>query len=265
MSKVFHPLALLRLLLATAIVVQFGCASVGEALDYTSNWTDREFYEAARNALTDENYEIAIRYYEELESRYPFGAYAKQAQIEAAYAYYKYNEPDSALSAANRFLRMNPSHDNVDYAIYLKGLINFNRGVGFLDKYLSPDPADLDPGAARQAFFDFEQLVTRFPDSAYTADASQRMRYLRNNLARHEVNVADYNMRRGAYVAAARRASTVIESYSGAPAVGDALALLAKAYLALEIRDLSTDALRVLMLNFPQHNDIPTLRTQLGI
>jgi outer membrane protein assembly factor BamD len=252
-----------QLLVLALLIGLTGCASLGE--DETLGWSERQLYDAAQEEMADKSYDVAIKHLENLEARYPFGPYAKQAQLEVAYAYYKYNESDSAIAAANRFMRMNPSHPHVDYAIYLKGLINFNRGGDFLEKYMTQNPADLDPGSTRQAFVDFQLLTTKYPQSRYAPDARQRMVYLRNNLAIHEVNTADYNLRRGAYVAAANRATEVVTSFSGAPAVGDALALLSRAYIKLEIRDLAADALKVLIQNFPEHPQIKVLQTELGV
>ncbi len=224
--------------------------------DKTIGWSAQKLYGEAKNSLNKRDYETAIEYYEKLEARYPFGKYAQQAMLEVAYAYYKSDEPDSAIAATERFIRTYPRHPHVDYAYYLQGLANFNRGKGLVEKYLPQDPAQRDPGAALQSFGDFSELVRRFPDSKYAADAAQRMRFLRNNLAEYEVHVADYYIRRGAYLAAANRANYVIEHYQRTPAVPDALVVMAKAYKILGLDELSRDALRVLRLNFPDHPGI---------
>jgi outer membrane protein assembly factor BamD len=244
--------------LAAAVLVGLVVAACGllPKADETAGWSAQKLYSEAKEALTDGDYERAIGYYEKLEARYPFGKYAQQAMLEIAYAYYKDEEPDSAIAAADRFIRTYPRHPNVDYAYYLKGLANFNRGKGIVEKYLPQDPTERDPGAALQSFEDFSELVRRFPHSKYAADAAQRMRFLRNNLAAYEVNVAEYYLRRGAYLAAANRVSHVIEQYQRTPAVPDALVVMAEAYKMLRLDKLSQDALRVLRLNFPNHPGI---------
>jgi outer membrane protein assembly factor BamD len=191
----------------------------------------------------------SVELYEKLEARYPFGRYAMQAQLDAAYAHYRAEEPDEAIAAAERFIKLYPQNPYVDYAYYLKGIVNYNRSVGFLDKYIPTDPSQRDPGAALDAFADFSELVQRFPDSKYAEDSRQRMVYLRNNLARHEVNVARYYIKRGAYLAAASRANYVIERFQRTPAVEDALEVLIEAYRALGENKLAADAQQVLEVN----------------
>jgi len=248
------PLAFAALLLA-------GCGAFGDKPDPTRDWPVQRLYAEAKAALDGGDYETAIDYYEKLESRFPFGRYAQQAQIDVAYAYWKFDESASAIAAADRFIKLHPRHPNVDYAYYLKGLVNFEQGRSFMDRIVPRDMSQRDPGASRAAFDDFSELVRRFPDSKYAQDARQRMLYLKNLLAQHEVHVADYYMRRGAFVAAANRARFVVESYQGAPAVPDALALLAKAYRLMDLDDLSDDALRVLAMNYPDHPGIAEVET----
>ena len=231
----------------------------GEKPDKTRDWSAERLYREAKNALAGHDYETAIDYYEKLESRYPFGPLAQQAQMEVAYAYYKDEQTASAIAAADRFIKLYPDHPNVDYAYYLKGLVSFNQGKGLFDRYLPIDESERDPGSAMAAFQDFSDLVSRFPDSKYSEDARQRMLYLRNNLAKHEVHVADWYMRRGAYLAAANRAKYVIENYPRAPAVPEALVMMVKAYRTLELDDLAADALRVLQLNYPDHAGVTEL------
>jgi len=235
------------------VLLTAGCGLLPEQIDETKDWSANKFYSEAKAALTEGDYETAIKHFETLQARYPYGRYAQQAQMEIVYAYYKYDEPESAIAAADRFIRLHPRHPHVDYVYYLKGLVNFERERGLIDRYLPQDPTQRDPGAARQSFLDFSELVRQFPDSKYAADAVQRMRYLRNNLAQYEVNVADYYMRRGAYVAAANRAKYVVENYPRTPANASALGIMAKAYKILKLEDLSDDALRVLKLNYPDH------------
>ena len=249
----------LSLLLTVSLL--WGCSSL-EDKDPTRNWSAARFYRAASSALADKNYEIAIEYYETLETRFPFGPYAQQAQLEVAYAYYKYEEPDLAIASTERFIKTFPRHENVAYAYYLKGLVNFNRGLSFIDRYLQQDVSERDPGAARQAFYDFKTLIEKHPKSDYAEDARKRMLYLRNNLARYELHAADFYIRRKAYVAAANRASYIIENFARAPAVADAMAALSRAYMLLEIPDLAEDSLRALKHNFPEHGQIAELEAQ---
>ncbi|GAB4357898.1 MAG: outer membrane protein assembly factor BamD [Gammaproteobacteria bacterium] len=246
------PAPLIRFLAATLLVAFIaGCAGTQE-YDETRDWSAAKFYSEAKAALQAGDYEQAIKHYETLESRFPYGRYAQQAQLEVAYAYYRYDEPDSAIAAIDRFLKLNPLHPYVDYAMYLKGLVNFNRGVGFLDRWIEDDYSKRDQQAARQAYRDFEALIKKFPDSRYASDARQRLVYLRNTLAMHEVHVARYYMKRAAWVAAANRARQVIQNYQGTPATPEALLILVKAYRALEMNNLAEDAKRVLARNYPE-------------
>ena len=225
----------------------------GSKDDITEDWSAERLYAEAKGALDSGNYTKAIEYYGKLEGRFPFGVYGQQALLDLSYAYFKNDDTDSAVSTAERFIKLYPQNAHVDYAYYLKGLANFNRGKGFTENYLPIDASQRDPGSALQAFQDFSEMVRLFPDSQYADDAKQRMVYLRNQLADHEVNVANYYMRRGAYVAAVNRARYVVEKYSKTPAVPDALVIMAKAYKIMEMNDLSEDALRVLDLNYPNH------------
>ncbi len=242
------------------LLILASCALLPEQIDTTKNWSVSKLYSEAKASMSAGDYETAIKYYGILQARYPFGRYAQQAQIDLIYAYYRDDEPASAIAAADRFIKLHPRHPHVDYAYYLKGLANFNVSKGLFERYLPQDPAQRDPGAARQSFQDFSELARRFPSSKYTPDAVQRMTYLRNNLAQYEVNVATYYMKRGAYVAAANRAKYVVENYDRSPAVPDALAVMAKAYKVMGLDDLSGDALRVLELNAPNHPGIAEVK-----
>jgi len=231
------------------------CSSL-EPQEEAAGWSAQQLYERAKSNLDKGLYESAIKYYELLETRYPLGQYAQQAQLEIIYAYYKFEEPESALVAADRFIKLYPRHPKVDYVYYLKGLINFERNIGFIDRYLPLDRAQRDQYTARQAFDNFEELINKFPNSRYSQDARQRMLYLRNLLAKHEIHVAAFYMRRGAYVAAVNRAKTVIELYQQTPSVPEALVILAKAYKIMKLDELSDNALKVLKLNYPDYEGI---------
>ncbi|MES9911203.1 MAG: outer membrane protein assembly factor BamD, partial [Candidatus Sedimenticola sp. 4PFRAG1] len=222
-------------------------------------WGAQRFYSEASFAMSDGDYEKAIEYYEGLEARYPFGRYAMQAQLDVAYAYYKNSEYESAIAAADRFIKLHPRNQFVDYAYYLKGIVNFNRNIGFFSRFVPTDTSQRDPGTTLDSFNDFAELVRRFPDSEYSEDARKRLVYLRNNLAMHDVHVARYYMKRGAYLAAANRCVNVLEKYQRTPAVKEALITMIEAYDILGLEQLSSDAKRVLALNEAQGNlEIPT-------
>ena len=245
-NRVLRPGVLL-----TATLALGGCGLLPEVKDETSGWSAQKLYAEAKDNLNDGNYERAVKLFETLEARYPFGRYAQQAQLEVAYAYYKDNEPISAIAACDRFIKLHPNHPNVDYAYYLKGLANFNDDLGLLGNLVDQDMSERDPKAARDAFLAFKELVTRFPDSKYAADSTARMKYLVNALASNEVHVAKYYLKREAWVAAANRAKEVLKTYPEAPALEEALAIMVVAYDKLELTDLRDDAQRVLTLNFP--------------
>jgi outer membrane protein assembly factor BamD len=237
--------------LLVATLALGGCGLLPEVKDETAGWSAQKLYSEAKDNLNEGNYESAIKLFETLESRYPFGRYAQQAQLEVAYAYYKDNEPISAIAACDRFIKLHPNHVNVDYAYYLKGLTNFNDDLGVLGNLIEQDLSERDPKAARDAFLSFKELVTRFPDSKYAADALARMNYLVNALANNEVHVARYYLKRQAWVAAANRAKEVLKTYPEAPAKEQALAVMVVSYDKLNLPDLRDDAQRVLTLNFP--------------
>ncbi len=247
----FRPARLVIWPLAFAALL-FGCSTTREEKDEYADWTAEQFYTEAKKALTEKRYEKAVKLYEKLEARYPFGKYATQAQLDIAYAYYKNDEPDSALAATDRFIKLNPTHPNVDYAYYLRGLVNYNRDISFVDRFLPTDSSQRDPGSARDAYREFEELIAKFPKSRYVDDAKQRMVSLRNNLAMYEVHVADFYMRRGAYVAAARRCAEIIRDFQRTPAVPVALQIMEQAYRKLDMKELADDAARVYAFNYAQ-------------
>ncbi|NOY61851.1 MAG: outer membrane protein assembly factor BamD [Gammaproteobacteria bacterium] len=254
MQSTFSRSALSLILTLAVSVLLSGCSVFGVEED-PSTWPVERVYQEARQALNNEDYEVAIDHYESLISRYPFGDYAKQAQLDVAYAYYKFDEPESAISAANHFIKLYPRHERVDYAIYLKGLVRFNQGADNIDSLFKLDPTERDPGSSRESLQYFRELTSRYPDSPYTHDAQQRIIYLHNKLARHEIHVIDYYLRRGAYLAAANRAKAVLVRYQQTPSVVDALQMMVQAYRQLKLDDLAADAQRVLELNFPEYKD----------
>jgi outer membrane protein assembly factor BamD len=239
------------LLVVLAALTLGGCGLFSTPDDETIGWSAQKLYGEAKDAMTGKDWPKAIKYLEKLEARYPYGRFAQQAQLEVAYAYWKDNERASAIAAADRFIKLYPNHEHVDYAYYLKGLINFNELQGLLSFLTNPDMTDRDPKATREAFEAFKEVVNRFPESKYAADSAARMRYLVNALASHEVHVARYYMKRSAYVAAANRAQYAIQHYSQAPAIEEAVFILVKAYDALGMTDLRDAADRVMQKNFP--------------
>jgi outer membrane protein assembly factor BamD len=218
--------------------------------------TEREIYETAQGYLNSKNFSLAVQNFQLLESRYPFGPYAEQAQLEIIYAYYRAGDTDAAVAAADRFIRLHPQHEKVDYAYYMRGLANYTDGEGLLERFFPTDMSTRDPGSTTQAFEDFRQLLQRFPDSPYADDARARMVFLRNRLARYEINVANYYFKRKAYLAAANRGRYVIENMPQTEAVPDALAVMVQAYLLLGMDDLAEQSLTVLRQNYPNHSSL---------
>ena len=256
------------LFIASLISILPGCEAIDALSKKEDNtarddeyvgWDDAKFHQEAKAALDDKNYQKAIKLYEALEARYPFGDYAAQAQLNIAYAYYKNDDPEAALAATDRFIKVNPRSPYVDYAYYLKGLINYNRGIGFIDRFLPTDTSQRDPGNAKDAYDNFQELIQRFPESKYVPDARQRMVALRNDMAMYEYHVADFYMRREAYVAAINRANYIIKEYQRTPAVPLALKIMQEGYRKLGLDDLAADAERVFNVNYP--NGMPYIET----
>ena len=250
-------------LLATAIL----CATLGacswmpffgdeeqpdiEAIETTEQKVDAR----AQRSLRSSNHTAAIEQLELLEARFPFGEFAEQAQLELIYARYMTYDLEGARSSADRFIRLHPGHDSVDYAYYLKGLSAYRESNNLLDSLLSQDPARRDMAPLREAYADFGLFLSRFPDSQYAPDAQQRMVHLRNVLARSELAIADFYMRRGGYIAASNRARFVLENYPDSEARDDALATLVECNWKLDLKDEANRALRVLALNHPEYED----------
>jgi len=249
----------LRLLLLLMMIAALAACGRGSRQDKTELLPVDQMFDSAHQSLQRGNYDRAIRYYQRLIARFPFGLYTEQAQLELAFAQFRANKPDEAISTIDRFLKTYPTHGNADYAQYLRGVVNFQREASFVGRFINIDATKRDQGASRQAFIDFAKLVRDFPDSIYIDDARQRMVFLRNGMARHEVQIGQYYLRRGAYVAAVNRSIRVIENYQQAPESGDALAVMVEAYLRMGEQTLADDTRRVLELNHPDH---PYLRGQ---
>lgn len=209
-------------------------------------------YERGLRNLEGGNYRNAIAYFEHLEARFPFSNAARQAQIDLIYAYYRNGQKESAIDAADQFIREHPTHPRVDYALYMQGLIYFDRTPNRFDRLLRIDLDKRPPQDTMRSFSAFQQLAQRYPDSEYVPDARDRMIYLRNRLAAYEITVAEYYMRRGAYVAALNRSRYCIERYAGAPATEEALHIKMRAYERLGMRDMAANVRAVIDENFPR-------------
>lgn len=249
----FSASGFVRTLVLGLAIALLGACSGDKSKEETETLALEPLYAEAKTSLDNGNYERAIRYYKRLTSRFPFGDYAEQAQLDLAYAQYKRAEYDDAISTINRFVKTYPAHPKIDYAFYLRGLINFDRNRSYIDRILPGQAGNRDTESARRAFNDFGELLRRYPKSSYAADARQRMVFLRNDLAGSELAVARYYFRRAAYVAAANRAKYIVENYQQAAQIPDALAIMAQSYAALGQPELAADAKRTLELNAPDH------------
>ena len=218
-----------------------------------SGYTEREFYDKIQRSLGSKNWQLAIGNLQLLESQFPFGKYAEQSQLELIYAQYMSNDYSSSIASAERFIRLHPQHPNVDYAVYVKGLSEFNQSGRLFDGLFDLDNSTRDIGTARQSFATLGQLIKQYPNSPYAPDARQRLINLRNQLARSEINVANYYFSRGALVAAANRGQYVVENFQQSPAVADGLAIMAQAYHMMGKTKLADNSVKVLAANFPDY------------
>jgi len=239
------PLALV----AAAVLLQ-GCSSTPK--DETANWSPNKIYSEAQDERNSGNFDKAVVLYEKLEGRAAGTPLAQQAQLDKAFTHYKAGEQAQGLAAIDRFIKLHPASPAMDYALYLKGLINFNDNLGLFGSLSRQDLSERDQKAAKESFESFRELVTRFPDSRYTADARARMTYIINSLAQYEVHVARYYFTRGAYVAAINRAQSAVAEYADAPALEEALYILVRSYDALGMTELRDDARRVLTASYPR-------------
>jgi len=239
-----------KLVLLLALVLGAAACGTKEEVDPTADWSAEKFYLEARAQLDDGNYLTAIEYYETLESRFPFGKHAMQAQIDVAYAYFKFDEPDSAITAIDRFIKLHPRHPDVDYAYYLKGLVNYERGGNILDLVSERDTAEFDKNMLLRAYNDFRLLLQRFPDSKYATDARKRMIHLRNELARADFKVASYYASRDAWVAVVGRTQFILQNYQGTSIIRETLQLQLQAYQQLGMDLMARDTQRIIARNF---------------
>jgi outer membrane protein assembly factor BamD len=245
-QRVLTPLLLATFLLLSA------CSSD----DQFAGSTEEFLYNQAVEALERNGFNQAIEGFQQLEALFPFGQYAAQAQIELVYAYYRAGEAESARAAADRFIRLYPDDENVDYAYYMKGLAFYTEDASILGRFLPTDPSKRDPGNARESFTDFAQLVTRFPNSPYAADARARMIYLRNLLAAYEIHVAEFYIERQAFLSALNRAKYVVENYQEAPSVPRAMEIMTEMYLRLGLNELAESSRQILAANYPDSDQL---------
>ena len=249
-ARAFRALAALAA--AAALLLSLaGCGLLPEVQDETASYSAEKIYGLAHSAMAEGNYTRAVKLFEALESRYPYGRYAQQAIMESAYASYRAGETATAVANADRFIRTYPNHPNVDYMYYLKGLVYFREDQGLLGYIYELDLSEREPKSMRESYAAFRELVTKFPDSRYAADSADRMRYLTNSLALYEVKVAQYYYNRGAYIAAVNRAQVALITYPRTPANEEALDVLARSYDKLELPQLRDDAQRILKQTFP--------------
>lgn len=247
---------LFRISLLVVATVLGGCSWLkSDHPDYIDDRerTAEQIYEQAQLAAKRGEFDDAIDRYELLQARFPFHQLSQQAQLDLIYLYYRAERMEEVVAAADRFVRLNPTHPRVDYAYYMRGSANLERGQDFLGKIFNTDRALRDPVPLRQAFTDFRRLVVDYPDSAYVDDATYQLRVIKNQLARHELGIAEFYLQQGAYVAAANRAKTIVEDYQGTPAVQAALEVLLRSYDHLDLPQLRQDVLRIIRLNFPDH------------
>ena len=242
-----YSLLILTIILSSCSFFDRNKDDVGDGLP------EAELYNAALDSLSSGQASTAVQYLQALEAQFPFGSYAEQAQLELIYAHFRAYDHEAAMAAANRFIRLHPEHPNVDYAYYMRGLISFTQEASFIGQFLPLDITTRDPGSARESFTFFSELLVRFPNSTYGPDARKRILYLRNLLARHEVNVANYYLKRGAYLASVNRGRYVVENFQGSPAVPDGLAIMAQGYIVLGYDELAENTIKVLAENYPEH------------
>ncbi len=240
--RIFTLTNLLLLLLLS------GCASTPDG-DLSYEWSEQRYFDEARIATDSGNYQLALNYYSQLEAKYPYGKLTQQSQLETIFVHFRNSEPEAAIAAADRFIKLNPRHPKVDYAYYMRGLASYDLDANMLEEWMDESRSERDPQGARDSFAYFKELITRYPNSKYRKDALDRMAKIRNSLAKYEIAVADFYLRRGAYVAAVNRAKYVVENYPKTNAINDALRIMNMGYQKLEMNKLDEDAKRIIELN----------------
>lgn len=249
----------MKKLLALSLLVIFlaGCSDKGinDSFAAYRHKTAAQLYHTAEASLKKNNYDDAVKNLEALNALYPFGAYAEEGQVNLIYAYYMDDQNDEALAIADRYLRLYPQGKYADYVYYMKGVVATGRGFTWMQKKLGVDPSARDLGSYKDGYLAFSSLVRYFPNSQYAPDALIRMRFIRNILAEHELNIAQFYYKRQAYVAAANRAKQVVEHYDGAPAVVPALLVMIKSYRALELNKMANNTLAILKASYPNSRE----------
>ncbi len=247
-----HKRLLRTSLIALGCLTIAGCSSMmNRDADKTAGMSAPQLYQEARDNVRSNDYKTARTYLEAVESRYPYSSFAQQSLIDQAYVNWKDNEPEKAVAAIDRFLRLYPSHPGTDYMLYLKGLVTFTPPSSYLRSLTGQDPSERDPKGLRQSYAAFNELIQRFPDSRYTRDAKQRVTWLVSTIADNEVNVAKYYFTRHAYIAAINRSQSVLRDFSGVAAAEPALYIMMRSYEELGMNDQASDAKRVLDQNYP--------------
>lgn len=253
MKKLTATLVGMTLITSTLV----GCSSSDEDERLlTANLDAQQLYDRAKSSMRAGNFTTASATLSALDSRYPFGPLSHQVQLDLIYSYYKSGSTDEALATIDRFIRLNPNHSDVDYAIYMRGLTNMETDSNIFQDFISLDRSDRDPSNSRQAFEDFRRLIQQYPDSKYAADAQKRMLFIKNRLAKYEIAIARYYMRREAFVAAANRGRYVIENYPDTDQIQQALEIMVESYDQLGLDELKKNAMKTLKLNFPESSFI---------
>jgi outer membrane protein assembly factor BamD len=253
-----------QLFVIPALIFSLAACGSNKPVDETEGWSPARLYEEAKTEIDGANYERGIQLLEKLESRYPYGRFAQQAQIDSAYAYYKSGDNVQALAATERFIKLYPNHQNLDYVYYLRGLISFNENRGLITLFSGEDQSARDPKGTRAAFEAFKEVVTRFPDSRYYEDSRSRLQFLVNTLAQNELHVARYYYKRGAYLASVNRAQEVIKRFEQTPSIEEALFISLRCYEKLNMTSLAEDTKRIINLNFKNSSywkqELPEIR-----
>ncbi|WP_395168469.1 outer membrane protein assembly factor BamD [Piscirickettsia salmonis] len=240
---------LLTLLTTSAGALLLSACSSTPKVDY-GTLNAEQIYQRGANHIQEEDYDLAVKEFQQLDAHYPFGPYAQQGDLDTIYAYYQDDKPDLALLQANRFINLYPRNPGLSYAYYMKGVINFDQGASFLQRYFYYDISEHDTTTAKQAYMDFNTFIHKFPNSPYVTDAKRRMIYLRNALAQFQLNVALYNLQKKAYIGAITRAQSIIKEYPRTPAVEGALKVMIQAYQALDLTTLANDTIATYQVTY---------------
>lgn len=244
-----------NLLVASLVVTLIGCSSSPDEAEILSqNVGPDALYKEAKENMMRGNFNVASEVLSSLDSRFPFGPHSHQVQLDLIYSYYKVGKTDDALATIDRFLRLNPNHSDVDYAMYMRGLTNMDADKNLFQDMVGIDRSDRDPSKSREAFADFRRLISKYPDSKYAADAKKRMVSIKDRLARYEIAIARFYMRREAFVAAANRGRYVLEYFPDSTQVQQALEIMVECYDQLDLDELKVNALKTLRLNYPDSN-----------